>query len=131
TFVQVTNTASASGRSTARTISTTCEYGTRQICSNNPSPTLATTSMPCSARNNRNRSVTLSTYGEATAIRPTPNSRTASTNAPDVVTAVGAPACNITSTSSRSPCAPRTKLPEVHAYATTSGCGVNRSRVAL
>ena len=60
-------------------------------------------------------------YGVAVAILVRSRCRSASSSAPLVVTAAGAPASIIADTSAASPARPPTKLPDVHAYAVTNG----------
>ena len=114
-LVQLMKIASAAALSTLRTSSTVVSYGTAQICAISPSPAVATTSIPAWARKAVRPAVRSFVYGVTVAIRLIPSRRSASSRAPLVVTAAGAPAPTMASTSASSPSSPPTKLPKVQA----------------
>ena len=64
-------------------------------------------------------------------MRRAPSSCSASSSAPEVVSDGISPACVIAAHIARSPATPPTKLPDVQAYATTSGATALRARTAL
>src|SRR5690625_2929767 len=82
-------------------------------------PRLATAlhSKPDSPRNDSNFAVSSSLYGATSTMRRAPRCDSASTRAPLVVVARGAPDDFIASTRSLSPATPRMKLHDVQAYA--------------